>query len=513
MKLRLLFSAGVLWAALCCSASGSMRPVWSDDLSSGRSHWKLFPGAQWRPGNILEVTVPENSSRNHHKVVKTIDLSKYRGQLLTFTVQAKAENVSQPPHRWNGIKYMLSYDSASIGKQWHHPIEQYGSFDWKELMFTATIPADVKEGQLWLGLEESSGKVSFRDLKAYAFDNTPSRLRCNYSGPVMQQPPLRGVMSPDKFRVGDLEVLSDWGANLIRWQFVRAWGKRGTDRELAEYDHWISDKLNELGTVLTAAEKNGLKVIVDLHSPPGGRRERAANSDLEMFYDRKYADYFVELWKRIATRFKGHPAIWAYDLVNEPMQSRPSEFGYWELQQEAAKAIRAIDPERPIIVESNNWCQPDAFNYLRPFPLKNIIYQVHVYNPGAYTHQMVHNNWGVAGGTELVSYPGMISGTMYNRERLRKILQPVRDFQLRYGARIYVGEFSAVRWAPGAAQYLKDCISIFEEYGWDWTYHAFREWSGWSVEHSDDPKITTPVETDTARKKVLLDGFKRNRKH
>ena len=122
----------------------------------------------------------------------------------------------------------------------------------------------------------------------------------------------------------------------------------------------------------------------------------------------------------------------------------------------------------------------------------------------------MHNDWGAAGGAELIPYPGMISGTRYDRETLRRILKPVRDFQQRHGARIYVGEFSAVRWAPGAERYLEDCISLFEEYGWDWTYHAFREWNGWSVEHTENPQDNEPAQTDTARKKVLLKYFRRN---
>ena len=76
------------------------------------------------------------------------------------------------------------------------------------------------------------------------------------------------------------------------------------------------------------------------------------------------------------------------------------------------------------------------------------------------------------------------------KDYLRGILKPVRDFQLKHGARIYVGEFSAVAWAPGAEKYLEDCIALFEEYGWDWTYHAFREWQGWSVEHEGDSATT-----------------------
>ena len=89
----------------------------------------------------------------------------------------------------------------------------------------------------------------------------------------------------------------------------------------------------------------------------------------------------------------------------------------------------------------------------------------------------------------------------------------MREFQLRHGAKIYCGEFSAVAWAPGADQYLRDCIDMFEEYGWDWSYHAFREWDGWSVEKTwtgreGDRDIFVP-DPDTPRRRALLDGFAR----
>ena len=88
----------------------------------------------------------------------------------------------------------------------------------------------------------------------------------------------------------------------------------------------------------------------------------------------------------------------------------------------------------------------------------------------------------------------------------------MREFQLAYNVHIYVGEFSAIRWAPGAADYLRDCIELFEEYGWDWTYHAYREWDGWSVEHGSDRDNRQPVEGSTDRKELLLSWFARNQK-
>ena len=95
---------------------------------------------------------------------------------------------------------------------------------------------------------------------------------------------------------------------------------------------------------------------------------------------------------------------------------------------------------------------------------------------------------------------------------MKNVLAPVRAFQKKYGAKIYVGEFSAICWAPGAGVYLRDCIDIFEEYGWDWTYHAFREWAGWSVEHEGEEAESLRPSKDNPRRRALVDGLGRKRR-
>ena len=97
-----------------------------------------------------------------------------------------------------------------------------------------------------------------------------------------------------------------------------------------------------------------------------------------------------------------------------------------------------------------------------------------------------------------------------NRDWLRKTLGNVREFQNRHGARIYVGEFSAAAWAEGADRYIEDCISIFEEYGWDWTYHAFRESDLWSVEYPSDRNAAAPAAEPTDRELLLRRYFEKN---
>ena len=248
-----------------------------------------------------------------------------------------------------------------------------------------------------------------------------------------------------------------------------------------------------------------MEVVVDLHTPPGGRVEAR---EFRMFREKAFADAFVAMWRGIALRFLGRAGIYGYDLCNEPDQLSAAPFDYWTLQRLAAEAVREIDPETPIIVESNNKTAPQTFSYLCPLNLTNVIYQVHMYEPGDFTHQLPRSRQG--GETPaLMRY----SSPVRNKAVLERVLSVVRAFEEKHGAKIYVGEFSASAWAPGAETYLADCIALFRDYGWNWTYHAFREWEGWSVEHEPVAWGTGHdcfrPSADNPRKRALLEGFSR----
>ncbi len=316
--------------------------------------------------------------------------------------------------------------------------------------------------------------------------------------PAVNVPPLRGVMLPMRTLSGDeFNTLAEWGVSLVRFQIVRRGAESG-NRDIPEYLRWIDSKINQIaGEVLPLAAERGIKVAVDLHVTPG---ERNGDQEPRMFSEPEYADAFIETWRRIATRLRGHPALYGYDLVNEPRQKNPSANGWWTLQSRAAVAIREIDPDTPIIVESNEWDSPETYDRMEPLPLGNVIYEAHMYLPLLYTHQ------GVKGNARGLVYPDNAKGI--DKEWLREKLSPLREFQLRNGVRVYVGEFSAVCWAPGAADYLRDCIAIFNEYGWDWTYHAFREWAGWSVEHEGEDFESLVPSSDNSRKRALIEGLR-----
>ena len=518
--MKLQISATLLLAVLTVRALGDAPPRPGDvvfatrfDTPAEQQAWPRADCAKWVIGHdgtpSLSITVPPERMNAGNMIRIPLDLTRYRGCKLAFECLAKADNVSKPPASYLGVKFMLHYQSASAGPVWQNKNDVSGTFAWRKLAFSAVIEPDATDGELSLGLQASSGTVWFDDVTISVLkvplirpappDNPPPAFKGH------DLPRLRGVMSPNIFRDDDLRTLgTEWNANVIRWQLTRNWGQAGTDRDLAEYDQWLNSRLDELDKALQACRRYGLKAVVDMHSPPGGRYH---NNDLAIFREPVYQDHWVSSWEKIARRYKGHPAIWGYDLINEPVQDAPSPAGvadYLGAQVRAAKAIRAIDPDTPIFIEAAEWDSAGGFKELEPVNVPKVIYQVHLYLPHEFTHQGVHGEW------RPVTYPGKIAGTTWDKQQLRKALQPVREFQLAYNVHIYAGEFSAIRWAPGADTYLRDCIELFEEYGWDWTYHAYREWDGWSVEHGTDPQNHQPAAQPTARKELLLNWFAKN---
>ena len=472
-----------------------------------------------RDGDRLVVNVPQEKKSTALFGISGILPADRIGsaQALRATIRARGAGIAKPKISYLGLKFQFRLYDAMTGMSMHPntPTVRYGSFEWQTLDVYAVL-GGLQIGHdvtLSLGLQGTSGEVEF-DLSTLSikldevlFPCKNADLVASYSPSVRDMTRLRGVMLPGgrDLQEDDFREMARWGVKLGRYQMIRgwnAWVNGPTDIDLAEYDKWIDGRLDHLdAVVLPMARKYGMKIVVDVHSPPGGRKK---TGEMEMFFDARFRDHFIALWRRIATRFKGNAdVIYGYDLVNEPQQLRPAPFDYWSVQQEAATAVREIDADTPIIMESNNMDSPAAYAYMSPLALTNIIYQVHMYIPSDYTHQ------GVFGGGSM-PYPDPERGRDY--AWLRKTLGRVRDFQLRHGARIYVGEFSAVAWAPGAARYIEDCISIFEEYGWDWTYHSFRGWNGWSVEHEGfDISHMTPS-ADNPRKRALLAGLGSSRK-
>ena len=362
-----------------------------------------------------------------------------------------------------------------------------------------------------LPIRDGKGNIQWTATLDAIFPRDVSTEKCEYTPLVSERPQLRGVQLPARdCTEDDFRTLAEWGARLVRYQMTE-W--RGNPRDLGNpdagyetYDRWLAGKLDHLERdILPWARKYGMMVVVDLHKVPGDKRDR--NGESPQYRDPRIREKFIETWKMIARRFRGNgDVIYGYDLINEPQQVTKVGYGYWEMQFVAARVVREIDPVTPIVMESNVKCDPGAYSYMKALPLTDVSYQVHMYMPGDFTCQGIG---GVDREGRRPPWPNPALG--WDKNCIRQRLQPVRDFQLRHNARIYVGEFSATTWAEGAEIYLKELIEIMEEWGWDWTYHAFREHPCWDVELEAPTKFSPWSDfrpnPDTPRRRVLLDGL------
>ena len=515
------FVFAVSFSAVADDGFAGFRLPSSAKVRVGDLDWRLSQYASIS-NDILVVDVPDNAPSGMYGATAKLDLAPYEGRFLGATVMAESGPISTASRSTHGLKFMFHFAGGLSGIEfWPEARRPATPFARRSLEVSDTLSGGSRSptGTLFLGLQGVSGRVVF-DLSTLEIDVgdpywpvTNQTLRCAYRAPLAEATirrgdfmPRRGVMSPHRMTEDDFDTLAAWGATLLRFQMTNGPKPRPGEAPpayLARYREWLGGRLDHLDRdVLPLTVGYGMEVVVDLHTPPGGSDENG----FLMFREKALADAFVDCWRDVACRFLGRAGIYGYDLCNEPNQRAPAAFDYWTLQRLAAEAIREIDLETPIVVESNNMDSPLAFSYLCPLDLPNVIYQLHMYEPGDFTHQIPKA--GRMFSPEMaVSYPAPGKDRAY----LERTLAPVREFERRHGAKIYVGEFSASAWAPGADRYIRDCIALFEEYGWDWTYHAFREWEGWSVEHEAVKFGTTPdcfrPSADNPRRRALLNGL------
>ncbi len=438
-----------------------------------------------------------------------LNVSAYAGNDVQVKVKVKSDGVTAKPVSWNGIKIMMHIPRAweDLYPQAELPITP---FDWKEEVLQVYLPDETDTVWLCLGLEGVKGNVMFDDVSVTISEKKQpaviDRATDKYTGHTEQR--LRGMMVQPNAVDSDLRTLAAWGANHVRWQL--SWdgfpNSKADHATPLEYKNWLESCLQHVDKMLPVCRELGIKVVIDFHTLPGGRMPGVMTH--RIFQSKEWQDMFIELWQRIANRYKDETTIWGYDLANEPMEGTvPEGLMNWPaLAAHVGKLIREIDTTHALIVEAAPGGGPDALVAMKPLPLDKVVYSFHMYMPLKFTHQAINDE------PATIRYPGLIDGREWNIDVLRKALNTVKKWQEENNVHIYVGEFSAIRWAPGesAYYYLRDCIELFEDYGWDWAYHAFREWQGWSAELDNirtNEKL--PIKPST-RQQLFMQWFSKN---
>jgi hypothetical protein len=313
----------------------------------------------------------------------------------------------------------------------------------------------------------------------------------------------RGFMTAKLGQVTNT-MLSDmknvWGANVIRLQMAPRDMANSMGKPLSEA--WPSI-LATLDDTVARANAAGLKVVVDMHQAPFPTAISERSTQLWSHPDLE--KNFVDAWAQIATKLKPRSAgIWGFDLFNEPeIAGQSTAPSTWRpLATKLTSTIHGIAPDIWIVWDPGPNGQAHGYINLTPLPDNKVIYTAHDYRPHDFTHQCLPG-WACP-----ANYP--YNG--YDKTDRLNQLKPIRDFQVKYNVPIYIGEFSVIRNAPAAdgVLWLQEAVDIYENWGWSWAYHAFREWDGWSLEHDNNLNNRTPVSGFTDRGLVIREVMLKN---
>jgi endoglucanase len=449
--------------------------------------------------------VPIKLKAGRYELERPLDLKDIRGWRVDVVANIRTQNVPQAELPWEGIRLGINirtppgnYGATAYGlpvrNEWHQVAMRH-----------VRIPEDATAATLYAGLISTSGSMWIDDVRIILTEPPLSQLAAMRE-PYVQKTEWRGHNGANPRDNWIRRFATEWNANFLKHWIVLP----SPDLPEAEYFAALENKLATLDDAIRQAEAAGIKIVPQVSTKTASWSSKAHGDTDRVYLEPAVTERFVQTWRVIAERYKGREGIQGYDLKNESVLRAQPAAGcpdYEGLIERTAKLVNAIDPDVRIIVQPEEWWGVTAFTKLRPINAKNVTYSVHMYSPFELTHQGLRGRK-----SEGISYPSTIKGRIWNKETLRQVLKPARDFQMAYGVPMQVGEFSSIRWAPdgSSARWLKDVIDIFEQYGWDWMYHGVLDWDGWSLELGEDPTNLKPLTDPPAAKQVILTALAKN---
>ena len=289
----------------------------------------------------------------------------------------------------------------------------------------------------------------------------------------LSQSEARGADRDSFFQEKDVRIIKELGFDHIRLPIdeEQMWDEKG-----ARHDDAFKLMTNGIDWCI----KHQLKVIVDLHI----LRSHHFNAEVKpLWTDLKEQEKFYGFWVDLSSALNKYSlGDVAYELMNEAVADDPEQWN--KLVDKAVKTLRAIEPERIIVIGSNMWQSANTFDVLKVPEDKNIILSFHFYEPFFLTHH--HASWtGLRDYTGPVNYPGALItqaefdslptpqksiakefiAVDWNKEKLETMMQPPLKKAKELGLQVYCGEYGVITGTPEAdrIRWYNDMISVFNK--------------------------------------------------
>ena len=181
----------------------------------------------------------------------------------------------------------------------------------------------------------------------------------------------------------DIDSLKSWGFNSVRLPMHYNLFTLPIEQEANQsVSTWLDKGFELTDALLSWCAENEMYVILDLHAAPGGQGYDEGISDYDpnkpsLWESELNRKKTVDLWARIAERYKDEPWVAGYDLINEPNWDIPGNGLLKTLYVDITTAIRAVDQNHIIFIEGN-WFANDFTNLTPPWD-DNMVYSPHKY--------------------------------------------------------------------------------------------------------------------------------------
>jgi Cellulase (glycosyl hydrolase family 5) len=310
-------------------------------------------------------------------------------------------------------------------------------------------------------------------------------------------------------------ALRAYGATWVRLTFSKWKSARDGDflfGSLDDYHALVPEDLAVLRSVLDRADAAGLKVVLTPLELPGARwrQQNDGRFDDRLWSDKKFWRQSAAFWRDLAAELAHHPAIAAYNLVNEPVpelkggldeHAAPETMAMWYrtargtardlpgFYSTVITAVRASDARTPIMLDAGFYAAADAWSYW-PAALSDsrLLYAYHMYEPWSATsapNLKRESPW---------RYPGEVpfgrGAARWDAATVAAYLQQPVDWARRHGValnRLVAAEFGCMRRWPDCPQYLEDVLEGLDAQRIHWAFYSFREaWDGMDYELGSD---------------------------
>lgn len=434
-----------------------------------------------------------------------VDLKKFSGQEVKMSIVYRLENAKKRPRAWDMDQDETKpEDFAPLIWHWaranaendlyvHKATElpEGGNTDgWQTLEARSYILSDddlsdasivvqaniAKGGTLYVKeIRISSAEDVLMDsLVEKAGAKLPKTFKCEYSLPWKTSGKFRGIGMNYRCTQADLEKVVAWGVNLVRFTDFRP----------------NAFKLETWEPKLAFLKEKGVRVVLS----PTPNAGSDGHGRLGCYVNEKYLQLYCQGLASIAKSLAGRDDVWGIEILHEPEENvfshgEDDTYSFWQAQYEAIKAIREVNPDIPLIASADMTSSPKDYEtpVMRPFPFKDIWYNLRFYAPVAYTHYS--KTWLKASPDgKMPTYPGPIGykNFKWDVKRLTNVLAPVDAFQKKYGARFFVSEFAVFRRMPGAVQWMSDACELFEKRADMWSFRAYGDNHAWDLEYMED---------------------------